>query len=95
MVVVPVLCPHYGHLAHGSGGGAAAAASVPTDNVALVPGVPTGKPTKLPVLAVLVLAWSAAAAPEAAAVSAGYSPEKEQIVYALAEQACMALWNCM
>ena len=72
MMVVPVLCPHYG---------------------ALVPGLPTGKPTKLPVIAALVLAWSAAAR-DGAAYSAGHSPEKEQIVYALAEQACMVLWSC-
>lgn len=93
MMVVPVLCPHYGHLA-AAAGGPPVAASAPTANVALVPGLPTGKPTKLPVVAVLVLAWSAAAA-EVTAYSAGHSVEKEQIVYALAEQACMVLWNCM
>lgn len=93
MMVVPVLCPHYGHLS-GPPGGPQACVSAPTNNVALVPGLPTGKPTKLPVIAALVLAWSAAAH-DGPAVSAGYSLEKEQIVYALAEQACMVLWNCL
>eukprot|EP00892_Ulva_mutabilis_P005042 jgi/Ulvmu1/290/UM001_0294.1 len=101
MIVVPVLCPHYGHFAaadddHLPGGAAhQTAVSTPSDNVALVPGLPTGKPTKLPVIAALVLAWSAVAGADGADAAAGYSPEKEQIVYALAEQACMVLWNCL
>lgn len=39
-----------------------------TQSIAVVPGIPTGKPTKLPVFAALMFAWSATAVEESVQV---------------------------
>lgn len=66
---MPLLCPHYSQLSEPAVGDNSVTVQIlpkmppnETESIAVVPGIPTGKPTKLPVFAALVLAWSSIAA---------------------------------
>lgn len=69
---MPLLCPHYAQLSEPEVGDDTAAVQIlprtPPDeealSIAVVPGIPTGKPTKLPVFAALLFAWSSTAVEE-------------------------------
>ena len=98
LLFFPVLAPHYSQ-PDASQVPARAAGEAQTEdsadaapNVAVVPGLPTGQQTKLPVLAVMVLAWGE---PTDEHGVLGFTAIKEQLAYVLAEHVSMALWNCI
>lgn len=78
---MPLLCPHYAQLSEPALGDNSATVhvlpQVPSEeiqSIAVVPGIPTGKPTKLPVAAALLFAWSTTAQEESVQVCVAYTP---------------------
>jgi hypothetical protein len=68
-LIMPLLCPHYAQLSDPAVGDSSTAVQVlpkvPPEEMAssaVMPGIPTGRPTKLPVFAAMLFAWSAVAA---------------------------------
>jgi hypothetical protein len=68
---MPLLCPHYAQLSETEVGDNSASVQIlpkvppeETASIAVVPGIPTGRPTKLPVFAALMFAWSSTAVEE-------------------------------
>lgn len=108
-MAIPVLAPHWAfanahtsdaqlsedlqHTMHETPGMTSPRDHVPA-SIAQAPGLPTGKPSKLPVVAVLWLAWGEPS-PNDVLLFSGFFPEKEQIAFLLAEQASMALYNAV